>query len=410
MSLRKPISILLFSDNYVPEMNANARIFSELSELWAKMGCDVSVITSHPNFPRGKIFPGYKNKWLSKETINKVNIFRLKTYLHPNSGFIRRSLDFFSFGLASFFYGLFINRHHIIIGVTPQFFCALSACLVSVVRKKPFLLVLCDLWPDSIVANKMMKQNLLYRLIKKLELWMYQKASFIAVLSKHFQSYLIQQGIAEKHIFLSISAPGPNFYPRDKNKSLMNRYQLNNKFTIGYLGTMGISHALDDVFIAADELKNNPLIHFLMIGDGARRDELQQRAMDGYLNIVVDGPVPGEAMPDYWSVIDIALVSLADTITNKTVLPSKILEAMAMGIPVILYAPDGEARRFLGELDAGWYVPVGDTQSLAKLIMKLAQDPLLVAAQRQKATEIASKYSREEQAKKIIEKIALAKL
>ncbi|MBN9230797.1 MAG: glycosyltransferase family 4 protein [Legionella sp.] len=399
-------SILLFSDNYVPEMNANARIFSELAELWVQMGCEVSVITSHPNFPRGIIYPGYRNNWLTKEEINEVKVHRVKTYVHPNKGFIRRSFDFLSFGISGFIFGLFRGKGEIIIGVTPQFFCAFFACLLAVIRKKPFLLVLCDLWPDSIVANQLMKKNILYRVIKRLELWMYRQASSIAVLSEHFKHYLMQLQIPEGQIFLSIAAPSAAFYPREKCQQLIQTYALSTKFIVGYLGTLGISQGLDDILKVVDELHAHNAITFMMVGDGVKRHELHHQALTR-TNLVVDGPVPGEKMPEYWSILDIALVSLADTPTNKTVLPSKILESLAMGIPVILYAPEGEASRFMGVLNVGWFVPVGELTALTNLITYLAQSPKSVEEQKQQALKAAAKFSREQQARELLERMDL---
>jgi colanic acid biosynthesis glycosyl transferase WcaI len=89
------MNILVLSDNYPPEMNANARIISELLEHWAQTH-PVTVLTCHPNFPRGRIFNTHKNQWRQKTTLKGVEIIRLKTYMHPNTGFVRRSLDFFS--------------------------------------------------------------------------------------------------------------------------------------------------------------------------------------------------------------------------------------------------------------------------------------------------------------------------
>lgn len=157
----------MFVDNYPPEMNANARIFSELAELIAKKGLDISIITSHPNFPRGKIFDGYKNKWKQTTIENKVRVIRVKTHMYPNQGRFRRTLDFLSFGLCSFLFGCFERQYDLIIGVTPQFFCALSSCLLSILKNKPFLLIVCDLWPDAILSNKMISKGGFFNLIKK---------------------------------------------------------------------------------------------------------------------------------------------------------------------------------------------------------------------------------------------------
>ena len=101
------MKILMLCDNYPPEMNANARIFSELAELWAANKQEVTVLTSNPNFPTGKIFNGFKNRWLSKECLNKVEVIRVKTYMHPNRGLLRRTMDFLSFGIVAFITGIF---------------------------------------------------------------------------------------------------------------------------------------------------------------------------------------------------------------------------------------------------------------------------------------------------------------
>ena len=189
------MKILMLCDNYVPEMNANARIFSEIAELWSEKDEDVTVITCHPNFPKGKIFKGFRNKWLSKEIINKVNVIRVKTYMHPNKGLVRRSLDFISFGVSAFICGIFQPKPEVILAITPQFFCGIAGCCLALIKKVPFVLVLCDLWPDSIVANGIINKNWSYKLIKKIECWMYHKSSSVIILSEYFKKYLTELGV-----------------------------------------------------------------------------------------------------------------------------------------------------------------------------------------------------------------------
>ncbi|MFZ0219281.1 MAG: glycosyltransferase family 4 protein [Candidatus Aquirickettsiella sp.] len=398
------MNILVLSDNYPPEMNANARIVSELLEHWAQSH-SVTVLTCHPNFPRGKIFNTYKNQWLKKSSYKDVNIIRVKTYMHPNSGFFRRSLDFFSFGLVSFCVGLFQKNADIIIGVTPQFFAALSACCLALIKKRPFVMILCDLWPDSIVANRLMKKNWLYKIIKKIEYWMYHKATSIVILSRQFRKYLHQAGIADNKIFTSISGVSKQFYPRPKNPAILTHYNLKDKFVIGYIGSFGISHGHHDILLLAESLRNTSSLpfHFLILGDGAKRAELLQQKNDrGLDNVSIDGPFSADCIPDYWSVIDIAIVPLANTPTNKTVLPSKILEAFAMGIPIVLYAPDGEAKKFLAETQAGWYVSVGDLAALKKQCVELLTQNELMSDKKKRTFSVASQFTREQQANDLL--------
>jgi len=399
------MNLLILTDNYYPEMNANARIFSELAELWAEQGQDVSVMTCHPNFPKGKIFPGYKNKWLTKSSVNHVKILRVKTYMRPNHGLIRRTLDFISFGLSSFFFGLWQSKPDRIIGVTPQFFCALSACCLALIKKVPFTMIVCDLWPDAVAASGFIKKNGIYKFIKKIELWMYRKANSIIILSDYFRAYLNKLGIPDHKIVTSISGASKKFYPRKKNPSLLSDYNLSGKFVVGYIGTFGISHSHEAILAIAESLakKTNPPIHFLMIGDGPRRKELAQHLITHNIhNVTIDGPFPGEVIPEYWSLIDLAIIPLAPIATNKMVLPSKIIEAMAMGIPVLLYGPGGEAQRFLSQSNTGWSIIGGDKVSLEKLVLSLSNDKQQMSDQAEKSLQFAKNFSREKQAEELL--------
>lgn len=385
-------------------MNANARIASELLEHWAQR-FPITVLTCHPNFPTGQIFDGYKNQWRKKSMLKNIEVIRVKTYMHPNSGFIRRSLDFFSFGIVSFFVGLFQKKVDIIVGITPQFFSALSACCLALIKKKPFVMLLCDLWPDSIVANGFMKKNWLYKLLKKIEYWMYRKAVSIVILSKQFRQYLYQAGIDDAKIVTSISGVSNQFYPRPKNPTILAYYRLIDKYVIGYIGTLGISHNHQDLLLLAKSLSKTSSLpfHFLLLGDGIKRTELLQQKNDLNLdNVSIDGPFPADHIPDYWSVIDIAIVPLANTATNRTVLPSKILEALGMGIPIILYAPEGEAKKFLDETQVGWHVPVGDLAALQKRCVEVFTYKKLISDKKKLAINVANQFTRERQAKDLL--------
>lgn len=404
------MNLLILSDNYYPEMNANARIFSELAELWAEQGQGVTVITCHPNFPKGKIFTGYKNKWLTKSIVNQVKVLRVKTYMRPNHGLIRRTLDFISFSLSSFFFGLWQSKPDMIVGITPQFFCAVSACCLAIFKKVPFIMIVCDLWPDAVAASGLIKKNWIYKFIKKLELWMYRKANSIIILSDYYRGYLNKLGIPNSKIVTSISGASKEFYPRKKNPSLLADYNLSGKFVVGYIGTFGISHNHEDILAIAKSLakKNLHQIHFLMIGDGPRRKELAQYILrHNITNVTIDGPFPGKIIPEYWSLINLAIIPLAPIETNKMVLPSKIIEAMAMGIPVLFYGPDGEARRFLSQSDMGWTIMGGDKVSLEKLVLRLSNDKLQMSDHAQKSLKFAKIFTREKQAEELLTHLKL---
>ena len=178
---------------------------------------------------------------------------------------------------------------------------------------------------------------------------------------------------------------------------------------MGYIGTFGASHNHEDILSVAKSLNTlgNQEISFFMVGDGFKRAKLVQQSQNILDNVIIDGPFPGKIIPEYSSVVDLAIVPLALTETNKTILPSKILEAMAMGIPVLLYAPDGEAKTFLAQSHTGWSVRAGDEVALEEMLLYLAANKHLVFEQRSQAVAFAQQFTREEQAQKLLEHLTL---
>lgn len=329
--------------------------------------------------------------------------------MHPNKGLIRRSLDFISFGISAFICGIFQPKPEVILAITPQFFCGIAGCCLALIKKVPFVLILCDLWPDSIVSNGIINKNWSYKLIKKIECWMYHKSSSVIILSEYFKKYLTELGVDPDKITISISGANKDFYPREKNQSILDYYNLTEKFVVGYIGTFGASHNHEDILSVAKSLNTlgNQEISFFMVGDGFKREKLVQQSQKILDNVIIDGPFPGKIIPEYWSVVDLAIVPLALTETNKTILPSKILEAMAMGIPVLLYAPDGEAKAFLAQSHTGWSVLAGDQVALEEMLLQLATNKHLVFGQRSQTVAFAQQFTREEQAQKLLEHLAL---
>ena len=125
------MNILLITDNFYPEGNAIASRVYERARYWVKWGAQVTIITSAPNFPEGKLYPGYKNKWYQTEQLDGINVIRVKTFICANKGFFLRILDFLSFMISAFFVGLRQKKPDVIVTTSPQFFGAIAACVVA---------------------------------------------------------------------------------------------------------------------------------------------------------------------------------------------------------------------------------------------------------------------------------------
>jgi len=397
--------ILFLSDNFPPETNAPATRLHEHAVRWVRAGHEVTVITCAPNFPEGKLFAGYENRWRQIETIDGIRVVRVKTYITANEGFVRRTLDYMSFMVTGFVAGLFETRPDVVVSTSPQFFCALGTWALSAVRRLPWVFELRDLWPASIVAVGAMERSPVIRMLEKLELFMYRRADAIVSVTESFREDLVSRGIDRAKIHVVINGVDLDRYaPRPRDQALARQFGLEGKFVLGYMGTHGMAHALDRVLDAAELLRDRDDIAFFFAGSGAERARVEQRVVELRLdNVKMIPRQPKEAMPALWSLCDLALIPLRNTPVFATVIPSKLFEAMGMGVPVLMSLPEGEATAIVKRTGCGVCVPPEDPRVMADAVLALAADAERMAALRSASAAAAPEYSRDRQAGRMVE-------
>ena len=399
------MNILFFSDNFPPETNAAATRVYERACYWVKDGHDVTVITCAPNFPQGKLFEGYQNRWHQVDHLDGIRVVRVKTFISANRGTLLRLLDFLSYMVTGFTAGLFERRPDVIVSTSPQFFAAVAGWALAAVRRVPFVFELGDLWPASISAVGAMRPGMGLRMIEKLELFLYRRAACVIALTQAFKDNLIRRGIPADKISVVINGVDLWRYgPRERDQQLADQWGLSDKFVVGYVGTHGMAHALGNVINCAEILKDQDHIRFLFAGAGAERDALMADASRrGLENVVFMPSQPKQNMPSVWSLCDVALVHLKDSPAFKDVIPSKIFEAMGMGLPVVLAAPEGEASAIVNDDRAGLHVPAEKPEALAKAARNLAEHPELCQQYAKDSLAAAPRHGRDIQARHMIE-------
>jgi glycosyltransferase involved in cell wall biosynthesis len=398
------MDILFLADNFPPERNAQASRVYERACYWVRWGHKVTVVTCAPNFPEGQLFPGYRNRWRQVEEIDGIRVVRVKTYIAPNAGAAGRIVDFLSFMVSAFLAGLFERRPDVVVATSPQFFAAVAGCGLAMVRRRPFVLEVSDLWPDSIVAVGAMRRSFALRAVEKVELFLYRRAARIVALTSSFKQNLVRRGVEETKIQVVINGVDLSRYaPRRRDCEFARKWNLPaSDFVVGYIGTHGMAHALTNVLDAAGLLQDHG-IRFLFVGPGAERGKLIAEAERRRLRNVTFVPAqPKETMPSVWSVCDVALVHLKNTPLFETVIPSKIFEAMGMGKPVLLAAPDGEASRIVKAENIGLCVAAENPQELAAAVLFMKENPLFVQQLSRRSLAAAPAYSRERQARDML--------
>ena len=398
------MKIVFLTENFPPETNAAATRVFERACYWVEWGHQVTVITCAPNFPRGRLFPGYRNRWYQTEEMAGINVVRVKTLITPNQGVVLRTLDFLSFMVTGFLAGLRQTKPDVITATSPQFFAAVAGWGLAAARRVPFIFELGDLWPASIPAVGAVRDNFLLRWLEKLELFLYRRSASIVALTNSFKENLTGRGINPGKIAVVVNGVDLSRYgPRPRDKDLSDTWELNGHFVVGYIGTHGMAHGLRNVLDTADRLRGQKALRFILAGAGAERAELMAEARHRRLdNVVFIPPQPKEAMPTIWSLCDVALVHLRDSPVFREVIPSKMFEAMGMGLPLLLATPEGEASRILQEDGAGVWVPAEAPDALAEAILDMMNSKEALDAFAESSLAAAPLHTRERQARQMI--------
>jgi colanic acid biosynthesis glycosyl transferase WcaI len=369
--------ILFLTHYYPPEVNAPASRVSEMARVWAAAGHEVTVVTAAPSHPKGKIYPGYRNRLFQQEERDGVRILRIWTVLAPNEG-SRRALSFLSYPLSVLANLWRIPPSDVVISTSPQFFCGLAGIFFRR-RRRPWVLEIRDLWPESIVVLGAMKRGLVIRTLEWVEKVAYRSADALVSVTDSFVPHI--QAVSGRDGTIEVIKNGVDlsFFTTEgaaeAGPRLRSELGLEGKFVAAYVGTHGMAHGLESVLEAATLLADEPDIAFLLVGEGSERQRLlRMRAERGLTNVHIVGQRPKSDMPGIWELTDVSLVLLRRLDMFKSVLPSKMFEAMAMRRPMIL-GVEGEARALLDAAGAGIGIVPEDAAELADAVRTFARDP-----------------------------------
>ena len=387
--------ILFFTHYFPPEVNAPATRTFEHCREWVRAGHEVHVITCIPSHPHGTPFQGFRRAWYRRNLVDGIHVHRVWTYLAPNRGVVRRTLNYLSFAPMAVVRALRLGRFDVAVGTSPQFFCAVAAWIYTRACRTPFVFELRDLWPESIGAVGAFRASVVLRLLARIELRLYHDAEAVVCLTEAFIRSLQNRGIDAAKLHWIPNGVDMSFWEADRAVSRAALEVRDDEVLACYAGTIGMAHGLETLMQAARSLRVlAPRVRIVIAGDGAELRVLRDIASrDGLDEVRFMGLVPRQSVPGILAASDIALVTLRPAPVFSTVLPSKMFEAMAAGKPIVL-AVDGEASDMLARAAGGVAVPPGDADSLAAAIAHLALNPrervrMGASAQRFVATEFS---------------------
>jgi glycosyltransferase involved in cell wall biosynthesis len=368
------MKLLILSQYYAPEQ---AYVNNLARGLHAR-GHTVRVLTGFPNYPSGKIAPGYRVRPWQREMMDGVEVCRVPLIPDHSLSLRGRLANYGSFAIAASTIGqAFAGGFEVMYAYHPPLTVGIPAVILSRMHRMPVLYGVMDLWPESILAAGVTLRPSVHRALRALENWVYQRVERIAVLSPGFKRNLVGKGVpGDKVDFVPLLADADHYRPLPRDEAFGAEYGLAGRINIIYGGNLGGAQRLDDVLRAAALLRELPAVQFVFVGDGVAEESLRALAQELALpNVRFLGRHPIEDMPQFYAWGDALLVYLKDDPLFRITIPSKTIAYLACGRPILM-GMEGDAAEIVREGQAGLVCPPGDPAALAAAVRELAAMPL----------------------------------
>jgi glycosyltransferase involved in cell wall biosynthesis len=396
--------VVLIHQAFVPPSEPGGTRHYELARHCVAEGHDFTIVTSDSNYYTGRVSVA-RRRLVVTQDLDGVRVLRTFTFRTLNKSFFWRIVSFVSFMTTSAWGALRAGPVDVVMGTSPSLFQACSAWLASFIRRRPFLLEIRDLWPEFAIEIGVLKNPVLIAMARWVERFLYARASHILVNSPAYRDYLIDKGLPEEKISLIANGVDPALFdPSATGKKLRQQWNLDDKFIVTYAGALGMANDIPNILRAADRLRDENDVHFILAGEGKDRSVLEELAEQLRLtNVTFLGAVAKSDVGELLAASDACVATLKDIPMFKTTYPNKVFDYMAAGRPIVL-GIDGVIRKEVEAAGGGIFVSPGDDEALADAIRSLMSN-------RPRAKEmglagrryVAEHFDRNQQAKEFVE-------
>lgn len=366
--------LLIITSHFWPE---EFRINELAAELHTR-GYQITVMTGIPNYPQGKYFSGYGLMSRRKECWNGINILRIPVIPRGSGSRIRLTINYLSSLLTFSIYSLYHGRQRFdgcFVFATSPTTIAIPAVFIRYVYRTPVVLWVLDLWPENLKAAGAISNPIVLSSVRRIMKWIYLRADHILVASQSFTDSV--RNVASQSVSIQYI---PNWVESSLqcsgNKSTIALPDLPDAFIVMYAGNIGVAQDWDKVVAAALLLKDQPDVHWLIVGDGRDAVRFKRNVNAENLNHCIHfiGSCSPEVMPSIYAKANALLVTLKSNSALSRTVPGKLQSCLYVGIPVIA-SLDGESARIVEEAGAGVACSAGDSTALAKAVMHLKDLP-----------------------------------
>jgi colanic acid biosynthesis glycosyl transferase WcaI len=369
------LNVLIVTQYYWPE---NFPI-NDLALGLRERGHEVTVYTGKPNYPGGHFLPGYGFFARPVEEHHGMRIFRVPLIPRGDGGPFRLALNYFSFAAIASLLAPFRcpGSYDLILVYEPSpVTIGLPAVVLKWLKSAPILFWVQDLWPETLSATGAVRSRWVLGLVDRLVRFIYRRCDLVLAQSQAFTPYLQAQDVPVERIRYYPNSAEALYQPITVEPQATERSLMPQGFRVMFAGNIGAAQDFETIVAAADRLRNEKDIHWVIVGDGRQQrwleQEIERRGLRDCVHLL--GRHPVQSMPHFFALADVMLVTLKDDPIFALTVPSKVQSYLACGRP-ILAALDGEGARVIGEAGAGLAVKAGDAVALADAVLKFYRMP-----------------------------------
>ncbi|HMK15203.1 MAG TPA: glycosyltransferase family 4 protein, partial [Burkholderiales bacterium] len=328
-----------------------------------------------PNYPAGSFFHGYGFFSRSKSVFHDVPVYRVPLIPRGKGQSWRLVLNYFSFVFFASMFGPFLcrGRFDLIFVYEPS---PITVCLPAIIlkwlKRAPLVLWVQDLWPESLSATDAVQSPFILNWVTRLVRFIYRHCTLILVQSEGFISRVIALGVEPESVRYFPNWAESLYQPLHPGEGAPERAQMPNGFRVMFAGNIGAAQSFQTILSAAEKLKHHQDIHWVILGEGHKKDwvarQINERGLEDKVHLLGHSPV--ETMPRYFALADAMLVTLRRDPVFALTVPSKVQSYLACAKPIISCA-DGETARVVDNSGAGISCSAEDATSLADAVLKL---------------------------------------
>lgn len=386
--------LLIVHQNFVDHQHPGGTRHLELAKHLVRQGHQCTIVAGSVDFLTGRPLPRESFE------IDGVKIRRAYAFPTLHHSYLGRVLSYLCFMITSVWESLCAGKLDVVMGTSPPIFQLPSAWLVALLRRRPFVLEVRDLWPAFAIETGVVKNRYVIWLAERIEKFFYRRASWVIANSPGFREHLLNRGVATNRLtIIPNGVETAMFDPNLDGSSIRDQLGLAHDFVVTYAGALGRSNDLETIVKSAERLKDQADIKFLLVGGGKELPQLRQQLEQMNLeNVVLGGYFPKEQMPEVLAASNVCLATLMNLEMFRTTYPNKVFDYMAAGRPTVL-AIDGVIREVIESAEGGTYVEPGDDEGVAAAIVNYRDNPELVSRHGQNARLYAEQhFERSEQA------------